>query len=102
MDYLNQILESEEYVPMGEGLKATLEYKVAHAVKEEIRKHKWNRGTEGVEITWDQAVDEWMDLYYEGFNQYIKSAMFPKKHMSKLRHLINSRSYESKPFHISL
>lgn len=101
----NKILETEDYVPFSEEDKRSLSYKIAHGIKEKIREHKWNRGTEGISLSWDDAVQEWMNEYYEEYVQFIKDDMWPKRYRksSKLGKISTTgAAFSQKPFHVSI
>jgi hypothetical protein len=76
---MHKILKQEDYIQVSPTEKNTIEYKIAHAVKEEIRKHKWNQGTEGFNLTWEQAVDEYMEKHYNDFIKFFTDSLMPKK-----------------------
>lgn len=74
MKIVEDLLATEDYVNVDPKDKNSLEYQFTYKVKEEIRSHKWNRGTEGVTLTWAQAKNEWFEKHYEGFlKHFVKS-----------------------------
>lgn len=84
MNY-NELLETEEYVHIPEQFKNTLGYKIAYAVKEEIRNHKWNQATEGNSMSWEEAMNDWMNNYYEDYVTWFKNTMWPEKQRTYIR-----------------
>lgn len=78
-DIINKVLESEEYVHIEPSLKNSFEFRISHLIKEEIRSHRWNIGTEGRNLTWIEAKNEWMTLYYDAFLKGLKSSLSSKK-----------------------
>lgn len=76
---MHKILTKEDYIPVSPAEKETVEYKIAHAVKEEIRRHKWNQGTVGNIMDWDAAVEDYMEKHYNDFVQFFMDQMLPKK-----------------------
>lgn len=96
---MHKILEIEEYVEVSPMEKTTVSYKLAYMLKENIRTHKWNRGTEDVVLTWEEARDEWMEHYYDDFIEFFKSNKPKRKRSSKLSG--DSSLRISKPFHVS-
>lgn len=66
------VLGSEEYVDLRPELKETAEYKVAYAIKEEIRKHKWIEAEKGRSWDWATAREDWMENYYGDFIAWLK------------------------------
>lgn len=94
---MNKILETEEYVHVSNDVKATLEYKIAYAVKEEIRNHKWNQGTQGNILTWDEAMDEWMIEHYEKFVTSFRRDIWPKPQRIKASRFPFSNARSTSP-----
>lgn len=94
---MQDILSQEGYVPVEN--KDALKYKTMYLIKEEIRKHKWNKGTEGVDLSWEEAVSEWMSLHYDDFISFIKKMNKPK--ISRRFRADNTESIQ-KPFHIGV
>ena len=80
---IKEVLKDENYVEMDPELKNTLEFKIAMSVKEEIRKHKWNQGSEGNIMTWEEAVEDWMKNYYNRYVYFFKNTMWPDKFRRK-------------------
>lgn len=72
---ISKVLEKEEYVNVTPSEKECFEFRLAHLLKEEIRNHKWCRGTENKSLSWDEAKKEWMDLYYKEFMNHIKHSL---------------------------
>lgn len=73
------VLSSENYVEVSPETKNSFEYQLSFLIKNEIRNYKWFRGEEGKTLTWDEAKNEWMKLYYKDFTNYIKENFGPKK-----------------------
>lgn len=110
-DYAKQLLKSEDYIPIPEDCKNSLQYKIAYNVKEKIREHKWNKGTENIIMTWDEVVEDWMKNYYKLYVNFIQNEMWPEKHLKKMYAYKSSTassrfggySGESfKPFHLKI
>jgi hypothetical protein len=76
---IDQLLESEEYVPYNPGKHDKLHFQLARLVKDEIRTYKWIEGEMGNELTWPQAVAEWMVVHYKDY----MAAISPKKSFAK-------------------
>lgn len=64
---IEQLLESEGYVPFDENKHNKFHFNLCRLVKDEIRSHKWVEAEKGRELTWEEAVIEWMEKYYENF-----------------------------------
>jgi len=64
IDYL---LESEDYVPFDPQKHDKLHFNMCRLVKDEIRSHKWIEAERGRQLTWEDAVTEWMDQHYDQF-----------------------------------
>ena len=82
IDYL---LESEDYVPFEPQKHDKLHFNMCRLdmcglVKDEIRSHKWIEAERGRQLTWREAVAEWMDLHYDQFIQ----AIIPQKRIMKV------------------
>jgi hypothetical protein len=77
IDYL---LESEGYVPFDSSKHNKLHFNMCRLVKDEIRSHKWIEAERGRQLTWREAVAEWMDLHYDQFMQ----AIIPQKRIMKV------------------
>ena len=61
------LLKSEGYVPFDTTKYNKFHFTVCRLVKEEIRLFKWTEAERGRVMTWEQAVNEWMELNFEKF-----------------------------------
>ena len=67
MSVIDLLLESEGHVPYEPGKHNKLHFQMCRLVKDEIREHKWIEGEKGRDLTWEEAVNEWMDKHYKAF-----------------------------------
>jgi hypothetical protein len=67
MSVIDLLLESEGHVPYEPGKHNKLHFQMCRLVKDEIREHKWIEGEKGRNLTWEEAVKEWMDEHYDAF-----------------------------------
>ena len=67
MSVIDILLESEGHVPYKPGEHNELHFQMCRLVKDEIREHKWIEGEKGRELTWEEAVNEWMKEHYKSF-----------------------------------
>ena len=73
------LLESEDYVPFEPSKHNKFHFNMARLVKDEIRSHKWVETEKGHELSWEDAVNEWMNYHYDDFIM----AMIPQKRILK-------------------
>ena len=73
------LLESEDYVPFEPSKHNKFHFNIARLVKDEIRSHKWVEAEKGRELTWEGAVNEWMNYHYDDFIV----AIIPQKRILK-------------------
>jgi len=73
------LLESEDYVPFEPSKHNKFHFNIARLVKDEIRSHKWVEAEKGRELTWEGAVNEWMNYHYDDFIM----AIIPQKRILK-------------------
>jgi len=73
------LLESEDYVPFEPSKHNKFHFNIARLVKDEIRSHKWVEAEKGRELTWEDAVNEWMNYHYDDFIM----AIIPQKRILK-------------------
>ena len=64
---IDQLLESEGYVPFDSNKHNRMHFNLCRLVKDEIRSHKWIEAEKGRYLEWSEAVEEWMELYYDSF-----------------------------------
>lgn len=95
---MHKILEKEDFVQVPDYEKLSMSYKLAWLIKQSILEHKWNAGTEGRDLTWEQARDEWMEHYHKDFVGFF-NANRPKHRKTKLG--TTSSATISVPFHMS-
>ena len=72
---MKEILKREDYVPVPPAVMNDPYYKMTYLIKEEIRKHKWNQGTEERELNWEEAREEWTRKHEKNFTDYIDKMM---------------------------
>jgi hypothetical protein len=73
------LLESEDYVPFEPSKHNKFHFNIARLVKDEIRSHKWVEVEKGREMSWEDAVNEWMNYHYDDFIV----AIIPQKRILK-------------------
>lgn len=88
-----QVLAQEGYVEVQPMWKDSPEYKILYKKKEEIRKYKWYRGEENINLTWEEAVQQWESLYQDGFDKYIDTTFLGYAMASHLDSLPSFRNY---------
>ena len=76
---IEYLLESEEYVQFDPSKHNKFHFNIARLVKDEIRSHKWVEAEKGRELTWEGAVNEWMNFHYDDFIM----AIIPQKRILK-------------------
>jgi hypothetical protein len=102
IDYL---LESEDYVPFDPQKHNKLHFNMARLVKDEIRSHKWIEAERGRQLTWEDAVTEWMDQHYDQFIDAIvpqkRILEFLKKRSKEcfFPHLVSTRKQDPSTEH---
>ena len=67
MSVIDLLLESEGHVPYEPGKHNRLHFQMCRLVKDEIREYKWIEGEKGRNLTWEEAVNEWMEQHYQAF-----------------------------------
>jgi hypothetical protein len=77
---IEYLLESEEYVQFDPSKHNKFHFNMARLVKDEIRSHKWVEAEKGRNLSWEDAVEEWMNYHYDDFIM----AMIPQKRVLKL------------------
>ena len=78
MSVIDILLESEGHVEYKPGKHNRLHYQTCRLVKDEIRDHKWIEAEKGRDLSWEEAVNEWMDLHYDAFMK----VLIPQKHIN--------------------
>lgn len=76
---IEYLLESEDYVPFEPSKHNKFHFNIARLVKDEIRSHKWVEAEKGRDLSWEEAVNEWMNDHYDDFIV----AMIPQKRILK-------------------
>ena len=76
---IEYLLESEEYVQFDPSKHNKFHFNIARLVKDEIRSHKWVEAEKGRELSWEDAVNEWMNFHYDDFIM----AIIPQKRILK-------------------
>jgi hypothetical protein len=77
---MRQILETEEYVQIPPQMYSDPFYRITYLIKEEIRKYKWIEGERGHELSWEQARQEWADVYREKYEKFLMDTLyFPER-----------------------
>lgn len=92
-----RFLSEEGYVEVPPMWKDSPEYQILHKKKEEIRKYKWYRGEENINLNWDKAVRDWELLYQKEFDEYINGTFLGyaiNTHLESMPHFMNYRSDE--------
>jgi hypothetical protein len=75
---MRKILETEEHVQIPPVMYSDPFYRISYLMKEEIRKYKWFEGEKGRKLTWEEARQEWTDLYREKYEKFlIETLSFP-------------------------
>jgi hypothetical protein len=72
---MRQILESEQYVQVPPMMLSDPFYRITYLIKEEIRKYKWIEGEKGRQLTWEQALKEWMDAHRDKYEKFLMDTM---------------------------
>lgn len=72
---INKVLETENHVVLSPTEKDTFCFKLAFLTKEEIRNFKWLEGEKQRNLSWDEAKNEWMKLYYDDFLKHLKGSL---------------------------
>ena len=67
MSVIDYLLESEGHVSFNPKKHNKLHFQLCRLVKDEIREHKWIEGEKGRNLTWEEAVNEWMEQHYQAF-----------------------------------
>ena len=89
MSVIDLLLESEGHVPYEPGKHNRLHFQMCRLVKDEIREHKWIEGEKGRDLTWEEAVKEWMDEHYQSFI----TAVVPKRRINTYPQWIKDIKY---------
>ena len=61
------LLANEGHVPFDPNKHNKFHFTICRLVKDEIREHKWIEGEKGRKLTWEDAVNEWMQYHYDSF-----------------------------------
>jgi len=64
---LDYLLESEGYVAFDKDKHNKFHFNICRLVKDEVRSHKWIEAEKGRNLSWEEAVSEWMNLHYIPF-----------------------------------
>ena len=64
---LDYLLESEGYVAFDKTKHNKFHFNICRLVKDEIRSHKWIEAEKGRDLSWQEAVNEWMEIHYSTF-----------------------------------
>jgi hypothetical protein len=68
---MRQILESENYVQVPPMMLSDPFYRITYLIKEEIRKYKWIEGEKGRQLTWEEALKEWMAAHRDKYEKFL-------------------------------
>ncbi len=72
---MNEILETEDYVPVPPDEMADPFYRIAYLIKQEIRKYKWVEGEKGNEMTWAEARKQWSASHLKEYEDFLSKTL---------------------------
>jgi len=80
---IEYLLQSEDYVRYDASRHCKLYFNISRLIKDEIRTHKWIETGKGRDISWEYAVQEWMDKHYDEFISMLVPKSRIKKYLTK-------------------
>ncbi len=72
---MRDILKTEAYVPVPLGTRDEPFYRMAHILKEEIRKVKWAHAEMGQALSWEDAHRVWMEDNQSKIDAFIRTTL---------------------------